>query len=156
MFCLAAAELDRMATVYDHIAGGLGQVSELSGAYDATLGLAQGSSWESNSGEAFSSAVEHLRGEGRAVGVESGELSGEARIIAADLRNAAEQARAVARLLASAAGVAVSLLPGVVQEAVEAVGDPARFMRFLSEHGGIPSLLYTLEDIVSAESSSAD
>lgn len=156
MFCLAAAELDRMASVYDHITGGLGYVAELAGPYDAKLRLAQDSSWDSDSGAAFESAVVHLRGEGESVASEAGELSEEAWIIAADLRNAAEQARTVAKLLVAVTGVAASLLPGIVQDALEALGDPARFMRFIGEHGGIPSILYNLGDVLSAISGTDD
>ncbi len=156
MFCLAAAELDRMASVYDHIGGALGYVGELSGPYDAALRRAEDSGWDSDSGKAFRSAVAHLRGEGGSVAAEARELADEARIIAADLRTMAEQARTVARLLAATAGVAVSLLPEVIQEALAALGDPAGFVRFLNDHGGIPPILYTVGDVLSALTGSAD
>ena len=52
--------------------------------------------------------------------------------------------------MAGAVGVASELLPGVVERASEALGDPARFVRFLEEYGGVPPVLYTIEELVSS------
>ncbi|GAA1455291.1 hypothetical protein ACFP47_02370 [Nesterenkonia lacusekhoensis] len=150
MLSYAATELDRTASVYEEMAAALGRVDALAGPYDSAVARAEGCAWDSSAGEAFSAAVGFVRGEGVFVGGEAAELAQEARTIAGELREAAELARTVAHLVGAAVGVAVDLLPDVVTRAADAVGDPVSFIRFLEEHGGVPPVLYTLEELISS------
>ena len=150
MLSYAAMELDRTASVYEEMAAALGRVEALAGPYDSAVARAEGCAWDSSAGEAFSAAVGFVRGEGVFVGGEAVELAQEARIIAGELREAAALARTVAHLVASAVGVASELLPNVVGRASDALGEPVRFIRFLEEHGGIPPVLYTIEELISS------
>lgn len=150
MLSIAATELERTAAVYEDMFGALSRVDALAGPYDSAVARAEDCTWDSSAGEAFSTAVGFVRGEGLFVGGEASELALEARTIAGELYEAASMARTVAQLLSAAAGVAPDLLPEAVSRAAEALGDPVSFVRFLEEYGGVPSVLYTIEDIISA------
>lgn len=140
MFSAAAAQLDRLAAVYEDISLDLGRAGRISDEYIAQLHLASAVEWSSAAAAAYRGSMGLLVTDGRFVQQEAAALAGEASIIAADFREWASIGRTLAAGLSVLAGID---LPGLAQEALirralNAVDDVTTLVSFIGDHGGVP------------------